>query len=299
MPNRRPSRLASALVLALLIVGSWAVPARAQKRAPGGTKVLLLSGGQRHHHGYRDQAFYLSNLLEDTGRYETTIVEDAAILESPALGKYDVLVVLADRRDHEFHLSTPQQQALLDAVEGGLGYVSIHGADNSAPDWVPAWREMLGGVFSHVGLPDSKTRKGTYRVEIAESDHPIVKGLDDFDLNDELYYQIQMQPGVQPLATVELEGQDWPVAWTRTYGEGRVFHTPLGHRDFGPDKDDPLRNPGMARLLMQGIIWVADGSRHSAPSPTPPEQEQAARAAARAKAAAEKAAKAKAKDQDE
>ena len=59
-------------------------------------------------------------------------------------------------------------------------------------------------------------------------------------LKDELYYNIQMQPGIQPLATVEHAGTAWPVAWTRTFGSGRVFHLLLGHRDFGPDKDDPV-----------------------------------------------------------
>ena len=44
----------------------------AQKKAPGGAKVLLLSGGQRQHHGYREQALYLSGALENTGRYEVT-----------------------------------------------------------------------------------------------------------------------------------------------------------------------------------------------------------------------------------
>ena len=54
---------------------------------------------------------------------------------------------------------------------------------------------------------------------------------------------MQMQPEVQPLATIEYQGVVWPVAWTTTFGKGRVFHTSLGHRDFGPDKDDPLREP--------------------------------------------------------
>ena len=29
-----------------------------------------LSGGQRQHHGYRNQAFYLAELLENAGRFE-------------------------------------------------------------------------------------------------------------------------------------------------------------------------------------------------------------------------------------
>ncbi|GAC1471997.1 MAG: ThuA domain-containing protein [Isosphaeraceae bacterium] len=233
-------------------------------------KVLLLSGGQRQHHGYRDQALYLANSLEDTGRYEVTINEDAAVLETPAMAKYDLIVVNADRRDPEFKFSPSQQEALFKWIKSGHGYVSIHGADNAAPDWGPAWREMLGGVFSHVGKPDGKVRKGTYSIKIAQPNHPITRGLHDFELADELYYHMQMQPGVEPLATTEHDGGTWPVAWTRTYGRGRVFHTPLGHRDFGPGKVDPLHNPSLRRLIIQGVDWVAEETHRSAPQGTTP-----------------------------
>jgi len=46
--------------ICLVLFGCLAGAAWAQKKAPGGVKVYLLSGGQRQHHGYRDQAFYLS-----------------------------------------------------------------------------------------------------------------------------------------------------------------------------------------------------------------------------------------------
>ena len=240
------------LALASLAAGT----AEAQRKNPNGTPVLLLTGGQREHHGYREQAFYLAGLLEDTGRYRVTLCEDASILETPALAKYDILIVNADRRDPEFKFTEGQQKALLTFVKNGKGYVSIHGADNAAPDWLPAMRGMLGGVFSHVGLPDGKVRKGRYKIKIADSSSPVTQGMKDFEIDDELYYHLQMQPGVEPLATANFEGTDWPVAWTRTYGKGKVFHTPLGHRDFGPEKDDPLRNPSLAKLIVRGVDWV-------------------------------------------
>jgi len=247
--------------LCLFLIGPLCAPAFAQKKAPDGAKVLLLSGGQRQHHGYREQAFYLSAALEDTGRYEVTQTEEAAVLETPALAKYDLIIALADRRDDEFKFSPTQQQAIFDYVRNGGGYVSIHSADNAAADWDPEWRKMLGAVFSHFGLPDGKVRKGDYTVKIVDPSNPVAKGIQDFPLKDELYYHLQIEDDVKPLAVVEFEGVDWPVAWTRTYGEGRVFHTVFGHRDFGPDKDDPLRDPNFNRLVIQGIDWVAGKSK--------------------------------------
>jgi type 1 glutamine amidotransferase len=247
------------LTIGLGLAAGVSTEALAQKKAPNGARVLLLTGGQRQHHGFRDQAFYLASALEDTGRYEVTIGEDAALLETPAMARYDLIIVNADRRDPEFKFTRSQQEALLAWVKAGHGYVSIHGADNAAPDWVDGWRDMLGGVFSHVGLPDSKTKKGKFTIKIVDTQSPITRGLNDFELNDELYYHLQMRPGVEPLATTDYNGGTWPVAWTRVYGQGRVFHTPLGHRDFGPGKDDPLRNPNLFKLVLQGVDWVTEG----------------------------------------
>jgi type 1 glutamine amidotransferase len=252
----RPQIVGLSLILSCCLVQ----PVLAQKYASNGAKVLLLSGGKRQHHGYRDQALYLAKALENTGRFEVTIGEDAAILETPAIRKYDLLIVTADRRDPEFKFSRIQQEAIFELIRSGHGYVSIHAADNAAADWLPTWKDMLGGVFSHVGLPDGKTRKGTYTVKVADTTSPITQGLKDFSLTDELYYHVQMQPDVQPLATIEHDGVVWPVAWTRTFGKGRVFHTVLGHRGWNdPDQADPLRNPSLARLIIQGVDWVAAG----------------------------------------
>jgi hypothetical protein len=71
--------------ICLLLSFGPPIPAIAQKMAPQGAKVLLLSGGKRQHHGYRDQALYLSAILENTGHYQVTICEDAAVLETSAM----------------------------------------------------------------------------------------------------------------------------------------------------------------------------------------------------------------------
>lgn len=235
-------------------------PVLAQKKVPTGAKVLILSGGQRNHHAYRDQALYLASALEDTGHYQVTICEDAAILETPAMKKYDLLIVNADRREPEHKFSLEQQKALLDYVKEGHGYVSIHGADNAPADWIPEWKQMLGGIYSHVGKPDGKAIMGKYTVKIADKSSPVTAGLDDFELNDELYSNMQMLPGVKPLATIDYKETSWPVAWTWTYGQGKVFHTSLAHRSLKPGSYDPLSNPNLMKLILQGIDYAAGKS---------------------------------------
>ena len=75
MPTRR------FLLWALALACLPSSPALAQKKVPKGVKATRSScspGVARKHHGYRDQAFYLATPLEDTGRYEVTLAEDAA-----------------------------------------------------------------------------------------------------------------------------------------------------------------------------------------------------------------------------
>ena len=71
---------------------------------------------------------------------------------------------------------------------------------------------MLGGIFSHIGLPDGKVRKGSYVVKIVDKASPITQGLDDFPLKDELYYNVQI------------------VARRRAAGHGRVRRNRLAGR---------------------------------------------------------------------
>ncbi len=235
-------------------------PVMAQKKAPQGAKVLILSGGQREHHGYREQALYLAGALEDTRRYQATITEDAAILETPALKKYDVVIVTADRRDPESIFTPSQQEALLGYVKDGHGYVSIHGADNAPPEWVPEWKQMLGGIYSHVGQPDGKAIMGKYTIKIVDRSSSVTAGIEDFEINDELYSNMQMLPDVKPLATIDHKGTTWPVAWTWTFGQGKVFHTSLGHKGYRPGQYDPLTNPNLIKMIIQGVDHAAGKS---------------------------------------
>ena len=91
---------------------------------------------------------HLTEALENTGRYEVTVTEEAAVLDTPALARYDVVVAIADRRSPEDKLTKGQQLALVEFVRSGKGYVSIHGGDNAPADWEAEFKQMLGGVFS-------------------------------------------------------------------------------------------------------------------------------------------------------
>ncbi|HLN29323.1 MAG TPA: ThuA domain-containing protein [Gemmataceae bacterium] len=255
---------ASAL-LTLACISCWTPSAPAQQKVPAGAKVLLLSGGQRDHHAYRRQAQRLQKILEDSRQFEVTICEDAAILLTPSLRKYDMLLVTADRRDPEFRLTEEQQRAMLNFVEEGKGLFSFHAFCCADKTWLPQMRELIGGVLSHVGTPDTKVRIGKYPVKIVDQDHPITRGLSDFEHEDELYYHLQTQGELKPLVVAVYEGKDWPILWTRSYGRGKVCVSVFGHCGVQPNAKDPLDQAPFRDLVLRGMAWTA-GRELPAPS---------------------------------
>jgi type 1 glutamine amidotransferase len=230
----------------------------AQQKVEGGAKVLMLSGGQRNHHGYRRQTYLLQKALEDTKQLEVTICEDAAFLETPALGKYDLILCMADRRDPEFRLTEGQQKALLQFVHDGKGLFSLHGFCCTEQHWLPEMREMLGGVLSHVGKPDTKVKFGIYPMKISNPNHPITRGAKDFVHEDELYYELQTQGApIKPLVAAVYKGQEWPVLWTRQYGKGKVCVSVFGHCGWQANAKDPLEHEPFQRLVVRSVLWTA------------------------------------------
>jgi type 1 glutamine amidotransferase len=84
-------------------------------------------------------------------------------------------------------------------------------------------------------------------------DHPVTRGLDSFDADDELYTCLAGERPITVLATArsKVTGKDHPMAFAFEYGKGRVFHTPLGH------DVKALTLPGPAELIRRGCAWAA------------------------------------------
>lgn len=102
-------------------------------------------------------------------------------------------------------------------------------------------------------------------VNIHHGSSPITYGLGDFPVCSEHYY-LHIDPAIEVLATtrfpvvnyyhVSNKPVDMPVAWTKMWGNGRVFYTSLGHHDDVFDK-----SPTAAVLMERGMLWAADGKR--------------------------------------
>ena len=227
-------------------------------------KTLLLTG--ENNHDWRRTAPFLKNLLESSGRFSVTLAEDASAALEEELGDYALFFL-----DYNGPLWSDAARAnFLQAVNAGAGVTVYHAANNSFVDWTEyeklvglLWREGTGhGEFHEFG------------VHITQGNHPIVAGLADFRTEDELYHKLVPMHGtpVEVLATAYSDpakggsGQDEPMLMTTSYGNGRVFHTALGHVWAGNPKGEyrgaslvAIENPMFQKTMLRGCEWAATG----------------------------------------
>jgi type 1 glutamine amidotransferase len=144
------------------------------------------------------------------------------------------------------------EQSLLFAVEHGMGVLAWHGFTSAFLHSRPL-KHLIGGQFvAHPGGDST-----TYRVEFSNSS-PLTVGLDPLTVTSEQYYLL-VDPAVDVVATTVmsdstmpwLSGVRMPVAWTRRWGDGRVFYCSLGHTAA------MLREPQLSTLIRRAIAWAA------------------------------------------
>jgi type 1 glutamine amidotransferase len=138
----------------------------------------------------------------------------------------------------EIDLTAEQRRDLLSFVrDDGKGFVATHAGATAFFSW-PEFGEMLGGRFDEHpwNITDAT-------VVVEDRASPIVAHLPpSFVVNDE-HYQLKdfsrdrlhvlarLDPRSVNLSAplVHRKDGDFPVAWTKTYGQGRVFYSTLGH----------------------------------------------------------------------
>jgi len=170
----------------------------------------------------------------------------------------------------ETRLTDTQKHDLLDFVgQDGKGFVGVHTAAITAASW-PEYAEMLGGFFDN-----HPWNVANARIVVERPDSPIMRGFTTgMELVDE-HYQLLPQPydraKVDVLARldpasldltdpdVHRADADFPVAWIKPYGNGRVFYSYLGHTDAAWD------DPRVQAMYLEGIRWAIAGGETPRP----------------------------------
>ncbi len=206
----------------------------------------------------------------------------------PEFDQYDVIVSNFGWMASDWPENT--KTAFKKYMKNGGGLVIVHAANNSFGEW-EEFNEMIGlggwggrtsesGTYIYYNDQDELIRDDAdgesgahgaqheYIVMTRENDHPVMKGLPDKWLHakDELYERLRGPANnLTILATAFSDeeingtrnnkgsGRHEPILFTVQYGQGRVFHTTMGHMDYS------LECVGFITTFQRGAEWVATG----------------------------------------
>lgn len=246
-------------------------------------KVLIVDG--QNNHKWPITTPIMKGFYEASDRFSVEVATSPAKGEDmsgfrPKFADYDVIV-----SNYNGEAWPRETQIEFEAfVRGGGGFVAVHAADNAFSDW-PEYNEMIGlggwggrkkPAGPYVYYSDDKLVVDTesegnggghgpqheFLVETRDADHPIMKGLPQAWLHtkDELYEKLRgPAKNMNVLATAFASpekrgsGRDEPMLMTLSYGQGRVFHTTLGHIDYS------MQCVGFKVTLLRGTEWAATG----------------------------------------
>ena len=264
-----------ALFAALLLAarGGFAAP----------LKALLLDG--QNNHDWKKTTPLLKKILEDTGLFAVDVATSPPAKGDlgafkPEFKKYRVIV--SNYNGEPWSRET--QDAFVDYVRGGGGFVAVHAADNAFTDW-PEYNEMIGvggwggrvekhGPYLRLRdgqwTPDAATKgpgghhgqQHAFLMETHAPAHPIMAGLPAkwMHAKDELYDRLRGPArNVTVLAGAYSDpktggtGEHEPLLMVIPFGQGRVFHTALGHAA------EAIQCAGFAVTLQRGAEWAATG----------------------------------------
>ena len=201
-------------------------------------KTLVFAGGEIHEGiAVGDE---VQKILQASGKFDITRVnDDFDAFLAPNMEKFDLLVVFYTIGE----LNDAQKNGMLNWIASGKGFVGIHSAADSFTK-NPEYISMIGGRFvTHPAYRE-------YQVSIVDPEHPITRDLVEFNVTDEMYVT-NYDPRVNVLASALWKGGTVPVAWTKSWGEGRVYWLALGHDPAACQHD-------MFKLLLErGALWAA------------------------------------------
>jgi type 1 glutamine amidotransferase len=211
-------------------------------------RVLIVTGIDHPAHNWRETTPALREELAKDTRFKVDVLEDPYQLDSADLARYQV--VFLHFNNWQKPDPGPRAQANLKKfVTAGGGLVLLHFACGAFADWAE-FPELVGMVWDRKNTHDPR---GPFHVEVVNREHPITRGMESFDTDDELYICLEQKRQVELLAQARSKktGRDHPMAFALTCGKGRVFHTSLGHDARA------IHAPGTAELIRRGVAWVA------------------------------------------
>ena len=252
MPVARRFSVRFFLLAAAFLVGvspvSWV---RAEEKP-----IRLLIVGQKPDghppttHEFMAGAQVLATLLKPYPQIQTTVVDATDPWpEGPGLiDGSDAIAMLVSEGARWMQIDLQRHAALRRLAARGGAICALHwsvGAKEAK--YIQGQLELLGGTR---GGEQRKYQKLDVTLHRPTPSHPIMNGLADFKAYDEFYYSLDKVPGIVPLLTAQIDGQDETVAWAwerKDGGRSYAFSALHYHSNW--------QLPEYRRFILQGVLW--------------------------------------------
>jgi type 1 glutamine amidotransferase len=217
--------------------------------------IILLSG--RNNHEWHQTTPFLENMFKQTGNFKTKITNQPDTLKFADFEKFDV--VLSNWNswpENDLRWPAETEKALLDFIKNGGGFVTFHSSTSVFYNW-PEFQEISIGAW--IMDTTSHGKPSETRIEISNNEHPVTQGMKEFEIFDELWINASKNNKFEVLGTATNEKliknrmTKQPAIMVAEYGEGRIFHTILGH-DI-----KSMESKGFQSLMLHGTEWAATG----------------------------------------
>jgi glucose/arabinose dehydrogenase/PKD repeat protein/type 1 glutamine amidotransferase len=223
---------------------------RSDARRPDSFRVLVFhkTDGERRA-SIKDGIATIRDLASANG-FQVTATQDSAAFTADNLARFRAVVFLNTTGNV---LNTAQEGAFEGFIRAGGGYVGVHAAAETEPDW-PFYQALVGTKVAGVAST------GTGNVAIADRAHPATETVPrTLTLTEEWYnFAANVRGKQHVLGTVDEKsfsggtmGFDHPVTWCQDHVGGRSFYTGLGH------SIESYRNNNVRKHLLGGIEWAA------------------------------------------
>lgn len=218
---------------ALLIIAATFIFGFTKKKQD---KVLIFSLTKGYHHASIADGIIAIKAIGESDNFVVDTTTNPELFTPENLKQYKALIFLSPTGKGLFN--TDQQNALMNYIHKGGGFVGIHAATDCLYEW--DWYGKLVGAYF---LKHPKIQMAT--LNVIDKKHPSTKMLPaTWQHTDEWYNFKQVSPDIHVLITIdetsytggEMNGNH-PIAWYHKFEGGRVLYTELGHtkEDFTTD----------------------------------------------------------------
>jgi type 1 glutamine amidotransferase len=231
--------------------------------------------GQAQHESIGHALAIIERLGYESGMWDTFIRTDSNIISKspsktdgtpasggPSLGNVDAIFFAGHR---EVPLTASQKDELLQFVRDGHGFVATHVGLTAFESW-PEFGELIGARF------DGHPITGAGVVINENPAFPATKHFPgSFSFDDEFYQpsafsrdriDVLLRLNVPPGERGVHPDGDYPLAWAKLYGKGRVFYGSFAHSSATWDIRD------VQQMYFQAMLWAL-GVVDAEPAPHP------------------------------